>query len=54
MLAAGLLAKKAVERGMKPHPRVKTSLAPGSKVVTAYLKDSSQRLLSISRANRFM
>jgi aconitate hydratase len=40
MLAAGLLAKKAVEKGMKPHPRVKTSMAPGSKVVTAYLKDS--------------
>ncbi len=40
MLAAGLLAKKAVEKGMKPHPRVKTSLAPGSKVVTAYLQDS--------------
>ncbi len=40
LLAAGLLAKKAVERGMKPHPRVKTSMAPGSKVVTAYLKDS--------------
>ncbi len=40
LLAAGLLAKKAVEKGMKPHPRVKTSLAPGSKVVTAYLKDS--------------
>ena len=40
MLAAGLLAKKAVEKGMKPHPRVKTSLAPGSKVVTAYLKDA--------------
>ncbi len=40
LLAAGLLAKKAVEKGMKIHPRVKTSLAPGSKVVTAYLKDS--------------
>ena len=40
LLAAGLLAKNAVERGMKPHPRVKTSMAPGSKVVTAYLKDS--------------
>ncbi len=40
LLAAGLLAKKAVERGMKPHPRVKTSMAPGSKVVTAYLKDA--------------
>ena len=40
LLAAGLLAKTAVEKGMKPHPRVKTSLAPGSKVVTAYLKDA--------------
>ncbi|MFO0482497.1 MAG: aconitate hydratase AcnA [bacterium] len=40
LLAAGLLATKAVEKGMKPHPRVKTSLAPGSKVVTAYLKDA--------------
>ncbi len=40
LLAAGLLAKKAVERGMKPHPRVKTSMAPGSKVVTAYLRDA--------------
>ena len=40
LLAAGLLAKKAVEKGMKPHPRVKTSMAPGSKVVTAYLKDA--------------
>ncbi|MGE5522472.1 MAG: aconitate hydratase AcnA [Rhodospirillaceae bacterium] len=40
LLAAGLVAKKAVERGMKPNPRVKTSLAPGSKVVTAYLRDS--------------
>ena len=40
LLAAGLLAKKAVEKGLKPHPRVKTSLAPGSKVVTAYLKDA--------------
>jgi len=40
LLAAGLLAKKAVEKGMKPHPRVKTSMAPGSKVVTAYLRDA--------------
>jgi aconitate hydratase len=40
MIAAGLLAKKAVERGLKPHPRVKTSLAPGSKVVTAYLREA--------------
>lgn len=38
MLAAGLLAKKAVERGMKIKPFVKTSLAPGSRVVTKYLE----------------
>jgi aconitate hydratase A / 2-methylisocitrate dehydratase len=37
MLAAGLLAKKAVEKGMKVSPVVKTSLAPGSRVVTDYL-----------------
>jgi len=38
MLAAGLLAKKAVERGMKVRPTVKSSLAPGSRVVTEYLE----------------
>jgi aconitate hydratase len=38
MLAAGLLARKAVERGMERKPWVKTSLAPGSKVVTEYLE----------------
>ncbi|MGH8014088.1 MAG: aconitate hydratase AcnA [Candidatus Binataceae bacterium] len=38
MLGAGILAKKAVERGLEPKPWVKTSLAPGSKVVTDYLK----------------
>ena len=38
MVAAGLLAKKAVERGMSVQPYVKTSLAPGSRVVTAYLE----------------
>jgi aconitate hydratase len=38
MLAAGLVAKKAVERGMKVPPRIKTSLAPGSRVVTKYLQ----------------
>jgi aconitate hydratase len=38
MLGAGLLAKKAVERGMKVNPTVKTSLAPGSRVVTDYLQ----------------
>ena len=37
MLAAGLLAKKAVERGLRVSPVVKTSLAPGSRVVTDYL-----------------
>src|ERR1700724_1810797 len=37
MLAAGLLARKAVERGLKIDPAVKTSLAPGSRVVTDYL-----------------
>jgi aconitate hydratase len=38
MLGAGLVAKKAVERGLESKPWVKTSLAPGSKVVTDYLK----------------
>jgi aconitate hydratase len=38
MLAAGLLAKKAVERGLRVNPAVKASLAPGSRVVTDYLK----------------
>ena len=38
MLGAGLLAKKAVERGLERKPWVKTSLAPGSKVVTEYLE----------------
>ncbi len=40
MIAAGLLAKKAVERGLRVPPHVKTSLAPGSKVVTEYLQRS--------------
>lgn len=40
MIGAGLLAKKAVERGLKVAPYVKTSLAPGSKVVTEYLEDA--------------
>ncbi|MBU6427574.1 MAG: aconitate hydratase [Cyanobacteria bacterium REEB65] len=38
MIAAGLVAKKAAERGMQVPPTVKTSLAPGSRVVTEYLK----------------
>jgi aconitate hydratase len=37
MLGAGILARNAVQRGLKPKPWVKTSLAPGSKVVTEYL-----------------
>src|SRR5205823_12521200 len=40
MVAAGLLAKAAVERGMEVHPHVKTSLAPGSRVVTDYLQNA--------------
>ncbi|HWQ83432.1 MAG TPA: aconitate hydratase AcnA, partial [Anaerolineales bacterium] len=38
MLGAGLVAKKAIERGLKVQPYVKTSLAPGSRVVTEYLQ----------------
>jgi aconitate hydratase len=38
LIAAGLLAKKAVEKGLKVAPHVKTSLAPGSRVVTDYLE----------------
>src|SRR5436305_1450627 len=40
MVAAGLLARKAVEKGLKTQPWVKTSLAPGSKVVTEYLREA--------------
>ena len=40
MLGAGLVAKKAIERGLQVKPWVKTSLAPGSKVVTEYLQRS--------------
>ncbi len=40
MIAAGLVAQKAAALGLKPKPWVKTSLAPGSKVVTEYLEDS--------------
>jgi aconitate hydratase len=40
MVAAGLVAKKAVERGLQIKPWVKTSLAPGSRVVTDYLRDT--------------
>src|ERR1700744_280363 len=40
MMAAGLLAKKAVEKGLKRQPWVKTSLAPGSRVVTEYYRNA--------------
>jgi aconitate hydratase len=40
MLAAGILAKKAVDRGLTVQPWVKTSLAPGSRVVSDYLKET--------------
>ena len=40
MVGAGLIAKKAFDMGIKPKSWVKTSLAPGSKVVTSYLEKS--------------
>ena len=40
MLAAGLLAKKAVKAGLKVKPHIKTSLAPGSRIVTEYLREA--------------
>src|SRR5262245_23665825 len=51
MIAAGILAKKAVERGLEVKPWVKTSLAPGSRVVTDYLKDTG--LMSYLERLRF-
>lgn len=51
LMAAGLLAKKAVERGLKSQPWVKTSLAPGSLVVPAYLQAAG--LLEPLQALRF-
>ena len=51
MIGAGLVAKKAVERGLQTKPWVKTSLAPGSKVVSNYLKASN--LLPYLEALRF-
>ncbi len=41
LIAAGLLAKKAAEKGLLPKPWVKASLAPGSKVVTEYLRNAN-------------
>ncbi|QDQ25514.1 aconitate hydratase AcnA [Chitinimonas arctica] len=40
LLAAGLLAKKAVEKGLHVHPRIKTSFGPGSRVVSEYLNET--------------
>jgi aconitase (EC 4.2.1.3) len=40
LLAAGLLAKKAVEAGLRVQPHIKTSLAPGSRIVTEYLRET--------------
>ncbi len=51
MIGAGLLAKKAVERGLSVQPYVKTSLAPGSRVVSEYLRESG--LLPYLEALRF-
>jgi aconitate hydratase len=51
MVSAGVLAKKAAERGLSTKPWVKTSLAPGSKVVTDYLTDSG--LLPYLEQQRF-
>ena len=51
MVAAGLVAKKAVERGLRSQPWVKTSLAPGSKVVTDYLTQAG--LMSYLEQLRF-
>ncbi len=51
LIGAGLMAKKAVESGLQVRPWVKTSLAPGSKVVTEYLDDSG--LLPYLKALRF-
>ncbi len=41
MVGAGILARKAVQRGLRPKPFVKTSMAPGSKVVTRYLREGN-------------
>ena len=51
LIGAGLLAKKAVERGLKRKPWVKTSLAPGSQVVTDYLPKPDSRSTSTRSAS---
>ena len=53
LLAAGLLAKKAVEAGLKVQPHIKTSLAPGSRIVTEYLtQDRAAALPGKARLQR--
>ena len=52
MIAAGLVAKKAVERGLERKPWVKSSLAPGSKVVTEYYERPAWTVTSTSSASR--
>jgi aconitate hydratase len=53
MLAAGLLARKAAARGLRVRPWVKTSLAPGSKVVTRYLNDT-KLMVDLERVGFFL
>jgi aconitate hydratase A / 2-methylisocitrate dehydratase len=53
LLAAGLLAKKAVAKGLKVQPHIKTSLAPGSRVVTEYLK-AAGLLESLEKLNFYV
>ncbi|HUL95421.1 MAG TPA: aconitate hydratase AcnA [Usitatibacter sp.] len=53
LIAAGLLAKKAVEKGLTVKPHVKTSLAPGSRVVTEYLK-AAGLLASLEKLNFYV
>ncbi|MDX1746855.1 MAG: aconitase family protein, partial [Halobacteriales archaeon] len=53
MLAAGLVAKKALEKGLSVPPTVKTSLAPGSRVVTDYLEKSGLQGYSVNLRSAF-
>ena len=53
LIAAGLLAKKAVQKGLKVSPHIKTSLAPGSRVVTEYLK-AAGLLESLEKLNFYV
>ena len=53
MVGAGLLAQKAVDKGLKTRPWVKTSLAPGSQIVTDYLRNPASTNRSTSWASRW-